>query len=45
MTTDADILRANEWEDSFLAGPAFEQFLKDETATVDMTLRAIGLVQ
>jgi putative tricarboxylic transport membrane protein len=40
-----DILRANEWEDSFLAGPAFEQFLKDETATVDMTLRAIGLVQ
>lgn len=40
-----DILRANEWEDSFLAGPAFEQFLKDETATVDMTLRAIGLIQ
>ena len=40
-----DILRANEWEDSFLAGPAFEQFLRDEAATVDMTLRAIGLIQ
>ena len=40
-----DILRANEWEDSFLAGPAFEQFLSDEAATVDMTLRAIGLIQ
>ena len=40
-----DILRANEWEDSFLAGPPFEQFLSDEATTVDATLRAIGLIQ
>ena len=40
-----DILRANEWEDSFLAGPAFERFLSEETATVDEILRAIGLIQ
>lgn len=39
-----DILRANEWEDSFLAGPAFEQFLGEETATIDVVLRAIGLI-
>lgn len=40
-----EILRANEWEDSFLPGAAFEDFLRDETATVDVTLRAIGLIQ
>ena len=40
-----DILRANEWEDSFLAGAAFEAFLLDEVATVDATLRAIGLIR
>ena len=38
------ILRANEWEDSFLPGEAFEAFLRDEVATVDTTLRAIGLI-
>lgn len=38
------ILRANEWEDSFLPGAAFEAFLQQEVATVDATLRAIGLI-
>ena len=40
-----EILRANHWEDSFLAGGAFETFLRDEAATVDDTLRAIGLIR
>ena len=40
-----EILRANEWEDSFLPGAAFEDFLREETATVDATLRVIGLIQ
>ena len=40
-----EILRANDWEDSFLSGAAFEDFLRDEAATVDATLRAIGLIQ
>ena len=40
-----EILRANDWEDSFLPGAAFEDFLREETATVDATLRAIGLIE
>ena len=40
-----DIVRANDWEDSFLAGPAFEQFLSEEVATIDHILRAIGLIR
>jgi putative tricarboxylic transport membrane protein len=40
-----EILRVNEWEDSFLTGAAFVQFLADEAATTDAALRAIGLVQ
>ena len=40
-----EILRANDWDDSFLTGAAFEDFLREETATVDATLRAIGLIQ
>ena len=40
-----DILRVNEWEDSFLPGADFEAFLQEEVATVDETLRAIGLVR
>ena len=31
--------------DSFLAGDAFEAFLREEASTVDDTLRAIGLVR
>jgi putative tricarboxylic transport membrane protein len=40
-----DILLANEWEDSFLTGAAFDQFLTDERATADAVLRSIGLVE
>ncbi len=40
-----DILVANEWEDSFLTGPAFDQFLTEERATADEVLRSIGLVE
>ena len=40
-----EILVANEWEDSFLAGADFEQFLDEEAVTVDGILRAIGLIQ
>ena len=44
-STWQDIVRANDWEDSFLAGPAFEQFLSEEVATIDHILRAIGLIR
>ncbi len=40
-----DILLANEWEDSFLAGTEFERFLTEERATADEVLRSIGLVE
>ena len=39
------ILLANQWEDSFLAGEAFESFLRDEVVTVDDMLRAVGLIR
>ena len=38
-----DILRRNDWEDSFLAGDDFERFLEQETAIADEILRSIGL--
>lgn len=40
-----EILRTNEWEDSFLTGAALDQFLTQERATADEVLRSIGLVQ
>ena len=40
-----DILRTNDWEDSFLSGSAFDRFLREETATVDVILRSSGLVR
>ena len=40
-----NILVANEWEDSFLVGPEFEQFLDEEVETVDVILREIGLIR
>ena len=40
-----DILSANDWEDSFLSGDAFEAFLERERETADAALRAVGLVQ
>ena len=39
-----DILRTNEWEDSFLTGADLNQFLAEERATADEVLRSIGLV-
>ena len=39
-----DILRQNDWEDSFLAGAEFERFLAEETAANAATLNAMGLV-
>ena len=40
-----DILVANDWQDSFLTGAAFEEFLNEEARTADVILRAIGLIQ
>ncbi len=40
-----DILVANDWQDSFLTGAAFEEFLNEEAGTVEVILRAIGLIQ
>jgi putative tricarboxylic transport membrane protein len=40
-----EILRTNEWEDSFLTGPALDRFLTEERATADEVLRSIGLVR
>jgi hypothetical protein len=44
--TDAwqEILRRNDWEDSFLSGTEFERFIADETQRDAETLNAIGLV-
>jgi len=40
-----DILTANDWQDSFLTGADFEEFLGEEERTVEVILRAIGLIQ
>jgi putative tricarboxylic transport membrane protein len=40
-----EILRTNEWEDSFLTGDALDRFLTEERATADEVLRSIGLVR
>ena len=40
-----DILVENEWQDSFLTGVAFEEFLAEEARTVEVILSAIGLIQ
>ena len=44
-TSWQEILRANEWEDSFLSSPEFDRFLGEERATADAVLRSIGLVR
>lgn len=36
-------LRNNQWEDAFLDGPAFDQFVADEAATTRRALASIGL--
>lgn len=38
-----EILRRNEWEDSFLVGREFESFLEREMLTTAATLRQLGL--
>lgn len=38
-----EVLRHNDWEDSFLAGPDFERFLAAETIRNAATLNAMGL--
>jgi putative tricarboxylic transport membrane protein len=40
-----EILRTNEWEDSFLTGDALDRFLTEERATADEVLRSIGLTR
>ncbi len=40
-----EILAANDWEDSFLTGDEFEEFLAEEARTVEVILREIGLIQ
>ncbi len=39
-----DILEANNWQDSFLTGAEFEDFLREEERTVEVVLRSIGLI-
>lgn len=43
--TWTQILRDNDWEDSFLEGDAFQKFLAEETESNRAALRSIGLVQ
>lgn len=40
-----DILVANDWQDSFLTGADFEAFVREEERTVEVILRAVGLIQ
>ena len=40
-----NILRTNDWQDSFLTGEEFEEFLDEEARRADVILRAIGLIQ
>jgi len=40
-----DTLEKNNWTDMYLAGPAFEDFLKQENARAAEVLQSIGLVK
>jgi putative tricarboxylic transport membrane protein len=40
-----DILKQKGWDDAYLAGPAFEKFLKDEQVRVRGVLMSVGLVK
>jgi putative tricarboxylic transport membrane protein len=40
-----EILKQKGWDDAYLAGDAFTQFLKDEQTRVDKVLRSVGLVK
>jgi putative tricarboxylic transport membrane protein len=39
----AELLKAREWTDAFLAGPAFAQFLERDRAQTEAVLKEIGL--
>ena len=40
-----DILKQKGWDDAYMAGPAFEKFLKDEQTRVGNVLKNLGLVK
>ena len=40
-----ETLQKNNWTDMYLAGPAFEEFLKQENARATAVLKSIGLVK
>lgn len=40
-----DILKQKGWDNAYLAGAAFEKFLKDEQARVGAVLKSVGLVK
>jgi putative tricarboxylic transport membrane protein len=40
-----DVLKQKAWDDAFLAGDAFEKFLKDEQTRVNNVLKSVGLVK
>jgi putative tricarboxylic transport membrane protein len=40
-----DVLKQKGWDDAFLAGDAFEKFLKDEQTRVNNVLKSVGLVK
>ena len=40
-----DILKQKGWDDAYLAGDGFAQFLKDEQKRVEQVLRSVGLVK
>ena len=40
-----DILKQKGWDDAYMAGPAFEKFLKDEQRRVGNVLKILALVK
>ncbi len=40
-----EVLKQKGWDDAFMAGPAFEKFLKDEQVRVRAVLTSVGLVK
>ena len=40
-----EALRQKGWEDAYLAGEAFDAFLKEEQARVASALRSLGLLK
>jgi putative tricarboxylic transport membrane protein len=40
-----DVLKQRGWDDAFMAGDAFEKFLKDEQTRVNNVLKSVGLVK